>query len=122
MWCRECARDIPRARRSGRASTGYLRCVKASIRFAAVFSSAQHPSVLGTAALTRVHHQRAPLERDARQAARYDTNSITAGEHEGPQIDVPRRDALFDASWAGGERESRLSNEIFWIGLQLGAK
>ena len=47
---------------------------------------------------------------------------VAAGEHERPQIDMAWRDALLDESWAGGQRQRRLGDEIFRIGFQLGAE
>ena len=51
------------------------------------------PGILGAAALARIDDQRALIQRDPRQPARHDAHAIRAGEHEGPQIDMARRDA-----------------------------
>ena len=52
------------------------------------------------------------LQRDAREAAGHDADAVAAGEHEGTQIDMARRDAFLDAGRAGGQRERRLRDEI----------
>src|SRR5580698_7675209 len=59
------------------------------------------PGVFGAAALRRIDHQGTSGQRHAGQAARHDRHSILAGQHEGPEIDVARRHALFDEGRAG---------------------
>src|SRR5580698_5620224 len=100
MWCQECAPDIPRARHSGPASKGYRRCAIACFKT----SSVQHPGVFGAATLARIDDERSAFEGDARKAAGHDADAVAAGEHEGTQVDMARRNAFLDAGRAGGQR------------------
>jgi hypothetical protein len=42
-----------------------------------------------------------------------------AGEHEGPQVDVARRDAALDEGRAGRQRQRRLRDVAFRVGDEL---
>ena len=64
-------------------------------------SPVQDPSVFRAAALARIHHQRALLQRHAREASRHDADAVAAAKHERSQIDVTGRDAGLDAGRAG---------------------
>src|ERR1043166_326881 len=50
----------------------------------------EYPGVLGAAALARIDHERAFLQRDAGEAARHDGGALAPREHEGAQIDMAR--------------------------------
>src|SRR5262249_43697867 len=80
-------------------------------------SFVQNPSILGAAALARIHNQRTFFERDARQAARDDAGSIAPRKHERAQIDMARHQTLLDASWASRQRERRLRDEVIRCSL-----
>src|SRR5579871_2068645 len=56
-----------------------------------IISLIQYPGVLGAAALARIDDQRTFLQRHARQSARHNGGALAAGEHEGAEIDVARR-------------------------------
>ena len=76
----------------------------------------QHPGVLDPAALARVHHQRALLQRHPRQAARAEMH-LAPDQAERPQVDVPRRQPLVLEGRAGRERQRRLGDEVGRIRL-----
>src|SRR5215475_11386885 len=63
----------------------------------------QYPGVLGAAALARIDHERAFLQRDAGEPARHDGGALAAGEDERPEIDVARGEAGSGAGRAGRE-------------------
>ena len=71
-----------------------------------------NPGILGAAALARIDDERFLLQGHSCQSARHDPYAIRAGENEGPQIDMARRDAGIEKSRGCGERERWLSNEI----------
>src|SRR3989442_7880814 len=83
--------------------------------------SIDDPCVLRAAALRRVDHQRALEQRDARETAGNELY-LLAGEHEGSQVDVARRDALVDEGRAGGERQRRLGDVVRRIGADARAE
>src|ERR1700730_14696482 len=74
-----------------------------------------NPGILGAAALARIDDERVLLQGHSCQSARHDPDAIRAGENEGPQIDMARRDAGIEKSRGCGERERWLSNEIIRI-------
>src|SRR5580700_10616480 len=74
-----------------------------------------NPGILGAAALARIDDERFLLQGHSCQSARHDPDAIRAGENEGPQIDMTRRDAGIEKSRGCGERERWLSDEIIRI-------
>ena len=95
-----CSRRAPC---SATSRTGRRRCVRASVL--------QHPGVLGAAALAGVHHQRALLQRHAREAARRDPH-LVAREHEGPKVDMARRHAGLGEGGHRRKRQRRLGDVV----------
>src|SRR4029077_19626439 len=79
-----------------RSSNGYLTHPKSSLM--------QNPGVLGAAALAGIDHERAFLQRHARQPAGHDGGAVASREHERPEIDMAWRKAFFGAGRAGRER------------------
>ena len=110
------------ARSIERASQNRLSAVRASIDQASAFHVVDDPGVLGAAALARIDHQRALLQRDAREAARHDPHAVRARQHERPQVHVARRNAALERRRAGRKRERRLGDVIGRIGLDLGGE
>ena len=49
-------------------------------------------------------------------------HAVGARQHEGPQIDVARRNAAVERGRAGRQRQRRLGDVIGRIGLQLGGE
>ena len=77
----------------------------------------QDPGVFGAATLRRIHHQRAVLQRHARQAAGHHLH-LLATEHKGPQVDMARRHTAFDIGRARRQTERGLRNVARGIGQQ----
>ena len=72
---------------------------------------AQDPGVLGAAVLRRVHHQRAVVERHAREAARQHARVVgPVQEDERPQVDVARRERAVDHGRVAREHHERLGD------------
>ena len=67
---------------------------------------AEHPGVLGAAALAGVDHQLALGQRDPGQPAGQHPDLVAVVDRERPQVDVPRRDPAADQRRAGGQRRS----------------
>src|SRR3569623_2967353 len=70
-----------------------------------------HPSVLAAAALGRIDHHRAALQRHPGESA-HGHIRLLAREHEGPQIEMTRLDVLADQSRRGRQAQQRLSDEV----------
>src|ERR1700684_322874 len=83
------------------------------LRFVMIGASGlEHPGILGAPALRRIDHQRTFAQGDAGEPARNDAHGF-AGQHERPEIDVPRGDAGGDEGRAGRQRERRLRDVFF---------
>ena len=85
-------------------------------------SDIQYPGVLGAAALARIDHQRALLQRYASQPAGHDADIVAAGENERPEIDMPRRQPRLGGCRAGRQRQRRLGDEALGGMDELGAE
>src|SRR4026208_199523 len=114
-------RAIYSARSTQRASQYRFSAVRDSIRkFRSLF--VQYPGVLGAATLARIDHQRAFLQRHARQPARHDGDMLAPRQHERPEIDMARREARRGAGRAGRQRQRWLGDKTFGLALELVAE
>src|ERR1700753_730491 len=76
----------------------------------------QNPCILAAAALRRIHHQRALLERDARQPTGNNIH-LVAKENVRTQIYMPRLQLIAEEAGRAREIQRRLCNVVAWIGL-----